>query len=126
MLNKKIFGEHLTTALAAVNVDAKSGRYKIYPILEDGKKYTSKDDFVRLNVFPPDKISQNVYTFDDIVQRFSVFEPYYPLWVHIYIKGDIIELHTSLRFRKPSVVLHQNTGTEPFTVINEQANTKEQ
>ena len=46
----------------------------------------------------------------EVVKRFSVFEPYYPLWIDVYVNGnDITELHTSLRFRKPSELLRRAT-----------------
>lgn len=118
MMNRKIFGEHLIKILEKEGIDAKKCNYIIYPIVEEGKKYNSKDDFIRLNVFPCDKISDYIFTFEEILQRFSVLEPYYPLWINIHVREDnIIELHTSLRFRRPSEVLKNNTGTEPFRVM---------
>lgn len=120
MMNRKIFGTHLVKALAEVGIDAEKCNYIIYPVVEEGKKYNSKDDFIRLNVFPIDKISNYMFNFEEILQRFSVLEPYYPLWIKIYVKeDDTIELHTSLRFRKPSEVLKNETGTEPFRVMGE-------
>ena len=51
--------------------------------------------------------------------RFSVFEPYYPLWIDVYTKEkDIIELHTSLRFRKPSELQRREAGNEPFKFVD--------
>lgn len=120
MMNRKIFGTHLIKALNEVGIDAKKCNYIIYPVVEEGKKYNSKDDFIRLNVFPIDKISKYIFTFEEILQRFSVLEPYYPLWIKVYVKeDDTVELHTSLRFRKPSEVLKNETGTEPFKMMVE-------
>lgn len=51
-------------------------------------------------------------------RRFSVFEPYYPLWIDIYMKeNDIIELCSSLKFRKPSELQRRETGNVPFKII---------
>lgn len=87
---------------------------------EKGKKYNSIDDFVRLSVFPLDKISNYIFTLDEIVKRFSIFEPYYPLWIDVYVKEkDIIELRTSLRFRKPSVLLQRGTKNAPFKFVEQ-------
>ena len=120
IINKKIFEEHLVNVLQEKGIDAKSCNYVIYPILEDGKKYNSKDDFVRLNVFPLNKISNYIFTLEEVVKRFSVFEPYYPLWIDVYVNGnDIIELHTSLRFRKPSELLRRATGNVPFKFVEQ-------
>lgn len=119
-MNKTIFEEHLIKVLGHKGIDAKKSNYVIYPILEEGKKYSSKDDFVRLNVFPLDKISNYTFTFEEIVKRFSVFEPYYPLWIDVYVKeNNIIELHTSLRFRKPSELLRKETGNAPFMLVED-------
>ncbi len=118
MMNKEIFGIHLIKALDKVGIDAKKCNYIIYPMIEEGKKYNSKDDFIRLNVFPVDKIGNYVFTFEEILQRFSIFDPYYPLWIKVYVKEEgTIELHTSLRFRKPSEVFKNSTGTEPFRMM---------
>ena len=120
MMNRTVFGAHLVKVLEMAGIDARNSYYVIYPVFEEGKKYNSKDDFVRLNVFPEGKISNYKFTFDEILQRFSVFEPYYPLWVNVCIKdGDVIELYTSLRFRKPSEVLKSGTGMEPFKLVEE-------
>lgn len=116
----KEFEKHLIQILDKVGIDARKSNYVICPVFEEGKKYSSKDDFVRLNVFPVDKISNYIFTFEDIMQRFSIFEPYYPLWVNVYVReDDIIELHSSMRFRKPSEVFKNVTGTEPFKVMSE-------
>lgn len=120
MMNKKIFEAHLVKILSENGIDAKRSNYVICPELENGKKYSSKDDFVRLNVFPIDKISNYMFPLEEVVKRFSIFEPYYPLWIKIYVKeDDTIELHTSLRFRRPSEVLKNETGTEPFRMMVE-------
>ena len=117
MLNKMIFGQHLIDALSNLGLDAKKCNYRIYPIMEEGKKYSTKDEFVRLNVFPC-SISEYVYLYEDIIMRFSIFEPYYPLWIKVRVKGDVVELYTSLRFRRPSEVLRNHTGFEPFIVLD--------
>ncbi len=120
MMNKTIFEEHLINVLDDKGIDAKKCNYVIFPILEKDKKYNSKDDFVRLSVFPLDKISNYIFSFDEIVKRFSIFEPYYPLWIDVYVKeNDIIELHTSLRFRKPSVLLQRGTKNAPFIFVEQ-------
>ncbi|MBQ8527042.1 MAG: hypothetical protein IJ429_01085 [Lachnospiraceae bacterium] len=118
MINRKIFSEHLIDILSEKKIDAKNGTYIICPQYEEGKKYSSKDDFVRLNVFPIDKISKRVFTFDEIVERFSVLEPLYPLWIDIYIsEKKVIELHTSMRFRTPSELKRTERSKQPFKII---------
>ena len=117
-MNKLIFEERLINILDEIGIDAKTCKYIICPVLEEGKKYNSKDDFIRLNVFPLDKISNCIFSLEEVVKRFSVFEPYYPLWIDVYVKeNEMIELHTSLRFRKPSELSRQETGKAPFKLF---------
>lgn len=113
-MNNVILATHLVKVLDKAGIDAGKCKYVVYPIFEEGKPYNSKDDFMRLWVFP-NRISEKVLTFEDVVKRFSVVKPYYPLWVNVYVKEDnIVELHTCMRFRKPSLVFKNETGTEPF------------
>lgn len=117
-MNKKIFEKHLVDILAIKGINAKEKKYVIHPILEEGKTYNSKDDFVRLNVFPAEKITNYVFSLEEVISRFSIFEPYYPIWIDIYVKDkETIELHTSLRFRKPSELQRKEYGNEPFKLV---------
>lgn len=114
-MDKKVFKENLIKTLAEIGIDATTKEYIIYPIQEEGKKYNSKDDFVRLNVFPLDKISNCSFSFEEVINRFSVFAPYYPLWIDVYLRDDErIDLYTSFRFRKPSELQRKETGHPPF------------
>lgn len=52
------------------------------------------------------------------MRMLSGLAPLYPLWIEVYFKeGGIVELKTSLRFRKPSVIKYKETGHPPFTII---------
>lgn len=119
-MNRAVFEAHLLDLLLENGLDARSCKYMISPVYEEGKKYTSKDDFVRLNVFPTDKIKDKIYSFDEAVQRFSVLEPYYPIWIDVYVKEPgVIELKTSMRYRRPSELRRRETGREPFMFVGE-------
>ena len=49
-----------------------------------------------------------LYSFDEAVQRFSVLEPYYPIWIDVYVKEPgVIEMKTSMRYRGPSSCNHR-------------------
>lgn len=119
-MNRAVFEAHLLDLLLENGLDALSCKYIISPVFEEGKKYTSKDDFVRLNVFPIEKIKGNTYSFDEVGQRFSVIEPYYPIWIDVHVKEPgIIELKTSMRYRRPSELWRRETGREPFMFVGE-------
>lgn len=119
-MDRKKFELHLIMTLSEKGIDAKEKNYIIRPIMEEGKKYNSRDDFIRLNVFPPQKISNYVFDFTEIIQRFSIMEPYYPLWIDVCpINKNIVELRTSLRFRKPSEIQRKETGHPPFKLTGD-------
>lgn len=119
-MNRAVFEAHLLDLLLENGLDALSCKYIISPVFEEGKKYTSKDDFVRLNVFPTCKIKDKIYSFDEAVQRFSVLEPYYPIWIDVYVKEPgVIEMKTSMRYRRPSDLRRRETGREPFMFVGE-------
>lgn len=114
-MNRAVFEAHLLDLLLENGLDACRCKYMISQVYEEGKKYTSKDDFMRLNVFPTDKIKDKIYSFDEVVQRFLVLEPYYPIWIDVYVKeSGVIELKTSMRYRRPSELWRRETGKEPF------------
>ena len=117
-MNRAVFETHLIDLLLDNGLDARGCKYMISPVYEEGKKYTSKDDFVRLNVFPMEKIKDKIYSFDEIGQIFSVFAPYYPIWIDVYVKEPgVIELRTSMRYRRPSELWRRETGREPFMFV---------
>lgn len=119
LMNKEKFRQALIDTLEEMGLDAYKQKYKIYPVIEKGKKYNSKDDFVRLLVFPPDRISKLQLDFEDAITRFSIFEPCYPLWIDVSVgDNNIVELYTSLRFRRPSELQRKETGHEPFKLVN--------
>lgn len=123
-MDKKIFSNNLIKLLEKQGIDATNKEYLIVPIFEEGKKYSSKDDFVRLLVFPPDKIANKEFCFEDIVQRYSVFEPLYPMWIDVYQKDEkTIVLYSSMRFRRPSEIIHGHgeDGYKPFRYIEDNA-----
>jgi len=84
---------------------------------EMDKKHNSKDDFMRLNIFSENNINGRLFDIEQIVQIFSGLAPLFPLWIKVYFKkSGVVELKTSLRFRKPSEIKHKETGHPPFVV----------
>ena len=95
-------------------------RFMITTDQETDKKHNSKDDFMRLTVFHGNNINGRLFDIEQIVQMFSGFAPLYPLWIKVYFKkSGVVELKTSLRFRKPSEIKHKETGQPPFIVSKE-------
>ena len=72
---------------------------------------------MRLNIFNENNINGRLFDIEQIVEIFSGLAPLYPLWIKVYFKrSGVVELKTSLRFRKPSEIKHKETGHSPFIV----------
>jgi len=94
--------------------------FKVKPIFEEGKKYNSTDDVVRLWAYHDINFEKAEYPFNELVKLLSVIEPKFPLWIDIDISNyqDLkrIILNISMRFRKPSQL--RNEGAyPPFRII---------
>ena len=93
-------------------------RFIITTDMEEGKAHNSKDDYMRLSIFSEGNLGGRLLTIEQVVNMFSSLAPLYPLWIKVYFKEEgIVELNTSLRFRKPSVIKYKETGHPPFTVV---------
>lgn len=96
--------------------------FTVVPILENGKKYNSTDDYMRLTLFSDKNLKDRYLNISEVVDLFSGLAPIYPTWINVLFKGSdentlIFELQTSLRFRKPSQIKYRETGHAPFNAI---------
>ena len=125
-MNRIVFGENLLKALDEISVSQntkldKSCKFRIVPIQEE-KTYNTKDEVMKRWIISEKNLKDKYLSFDSVVKLFSGLEPLYPLWINVIYKGmseglNIIELETSLRFRKPSQLQNKETGHAPFKVI---------
>lgn len=128
-MRKGLFEESLTKVLheisSKMDIDLSMNyKFKVVPIQEEGKTYNSKDDVMRLWIFSENNIKDKLLSFDTVLKLFSGLDPLYPLWINVVYRGmveesHLIELQTSLRFRKPSQLQNQETGHAPFKVVYE-------
>lgn len=118
-MSKERFEHHLILTLQEKGIDARKMNYKITPVLyEKGKKYNSQDDFIRLWVLDPDKLSKKVFDLETVVKVFSVVNPHYPMWINVYVRDEeTVELETTIRFRRPSELQRVETGHPPFKLM---------
>lgn len=77
---------------------------------------------MRLNIFSEKMVEKKYTDIGEIVNAFTFFDPFLPLWINIVLVGETdnfltIRLDCSRRFRKPSMLRNQNTGYPPFKVI---------
>ena len=119
-MNKFQFKSNLLQVLNEEYETPENVRFMITTDQETDKKHNSKDDFMRLNIFNEDNINGRYFDIEQIVQLFSGLAPLFPLWIKVYFKrSGVVELKTSLRFRKPSEIKHKETGHPPFIVSKE-------
>ncbi len=123
-MSKEIFKKNLQMAaieLDVCNIEEMSKcRFIIVPIIEQNKKYNSKDEVMIRWIFTEENIGGKVLDVDSVVDVFSGLDPLYPIWINVSSgckEKLIIQLETSLRFRKPSELKNVETGHPPFKVI---------
>lgn len=124
---KSDFRYNLIKAIAELDIDYYNNvKFIVIPVLEEGKKLNSTDDWMRLGILNRENLRNSYFDLDVVVSMLSGPCLRFPLWVTLELVetcGDeyIVELRTSLRFRTPSVLQNQETGHPPFKVIkNEQ------
>lgn len=96
-MNNKEFRTHFINACEQLKIEDYCNKtFKVVPVLEEGKKYNSIDDMMRLCFLPKNRKCD----FEQVIKLFTWREGWYPLWIKISSKEDSIVLETSLRMRK--------------------------
>lgn len=126
-MNQETFRSNLLNCIEKILFESKeieTNKYSfvITPVVEENKKLNSTDDYMRLTVLNKTNLENRYFNIDGVVKIFSGLAPLYPLWIDVLIKEFkedklIIELKTSLRFRRPSILQNQETGHPPFKAI---------
>lgn len=97
IMNNKEFQTHFINVCEQLKIDDYLHQtYEIIPISEDGKKYNSIDDMMRLWFLQKKRICD----FEQMVKLFTWKEGFYPLWIKVSVIEERIILQTSLRMRK--------------------------
>ncbi|MBC3211984.1 hypothetical protein [Serratia fonticola] len=132
-MNRYIFKKNLLCSIEDLflmehlhSIDSNELLFTVIPVMEEGKRYNSKDELMQRTVFSNGNIYGKVIGINDVVDVFSGLDPLFPLWVKISLKKQknkpfLIELQTSVRFRKPSVVMNTGSKYPPFFIGNETA-----
>lgn len=97
-------------------------RFKVTPIVEEGKKLSSTDDFMRLNILSQKNLNDRLFEINKVVKLISGPQSTFPIWIDVELLESedthiLIELRTSMRFRKPSLLQNQDTEHPPFRAI---------
>lgn len=105
--------------------DGGNGRFMITPKQESDKKYNSTDEYIRFWVMNDKNLKGRLLSFDDVISFFEGLFPLCPIWIRIStIKNShedeiVFNLTTSLRNRKPSVVMNTGSKYPPFFIEDE-------
>lgn len=116
-MDKFEFKNNLVQTLCEEYKDFQDVKFIITPDIEEVKKHNSKDDFMRLTIFNNDNLQGRLFDIEKVVKLFSGLAPLFPIWIKVYFREKgVVELKTSLRFRKPSEIKYKETGHPPFVV----------
>lgn len=75
----------------------------------------------------PNNLDGREFDIDSVIKILGCRVPFCPLWIKVLLKevrteAPVIELQTSLRFRKPSLLQNQETGHAPFIAVLQSLN----
>ena len=116
-MNKFQFKSNLLQVLNEEYETPENVRFMITTDQETDKKHNSKDDFMRLTIFNDDNLRERLFDIEKVVKLFSGLAPLFPIWIEVrFREKGIVELKTSLRFRKPSELKYKETGHPPFVI----------
>lgn len=122
-MNKDEFKNNLLMCFNELGIrDYTKLKFKITPVVENGKNLNSTDDYMRLTILNKKNIEDRLIDLDRVINYLSGPHSTFPIWIDIEVINDevdecIIELKVSQRFRKPSLLRYQETGHPPFRMI---------
>ena len=110
-------------ALSEIGLADKEILYKIIPDIDPNKPMYGEDSMFAMLVIPESNVKGKLFTIDQVCRLLSYIKDKGPTQVKIKLCEDIgsesiVELHTSVRIRKPSQMANIETGHPPFRVIH--------
>lgn len=97
-------------------------KFIVTPVEERGKALNSTDEYIQRGMLNSDNLKGRFFDIDSVIKMLGCRIPLCPIWIKVALvnHGDkelIVELQTSLRFRKPSLLQNQETGHPPFIAV---------
>jgi hypothetical protein len=90
-------------------------QFRIIPVDEPGKHYSSRDDWMESILFRRHDFTTKILNSHEVVQLLTAPHDRFPLWIKTRLGDDgLIELWISKRFRPYRELLHQDAGYPPF------------
>lgn len=125
-MDKVIFRANLLQALEKIQVqdqlEYEEIQLIIEPVHEPDKSLNGADEMMRLVVLAPNNVEHRQFTVHEAVDLLCWHAPLVPLWIDVFLAGvaqkqAVFRLRCSLRLRKPSQLLHAETGHAPFRIV---------
>lgn len=125
-MNEEIFSSNLLKAVdkikKAKNISSDKIKFVIEPVEEPGKMLDGGDEMMKRLVLSKENIGGKKLLLEDVVGVLGGLFPKAPVWINVTfmeMEEDtaIFKLETSLRFRKPTLLRHAETGHAPFNAI---------
>ena len=104
-----------------------NSKFIITTIEERGKSLNSTDEYLYRGMLNSNNLDGREFDIDSVIKILGCRVPFCPLWIKVLLKevrteAPVIELQTSLRFRKPSLLQNQETGHAPFIAVLQSLN----
>jgi len=104
-----------------------NSKFIITTIEERGKSLNSTDEYLYRGMLNSNNLDGREFDIDSVIKILGCRVPLCPLWIKVLLKevraeAPVIELQTSLRFRKPSLLQNQETGHPPFIAVLQSLN----
>ena len=131
-MDKGTFKDYLLQTLSEISIFQnvklnEKSKFIIVPVPESGKSLNSTDEYLHRGMLNEENLNGREFDFDTAVNMLSCMIPLCPIWITVMLKEirgnePIVELQTSLRFRKPSILHNQETNHPPFKAIYQHSN----
>ncbi|WP_427180657.1 hypothetical protein [Paenibacillus sp. TC-CSREp1] len=126
-MDKGIFRTNLLQALDEIRtrdqLQYEDIQLLIEPVPEMDKSLNGADEMMRLVVLAPENVAHRHFTVEEAVELLCWHVPLVPLWIDVSLAGveqdgerAVFKLACSPRLRKPTQLLHADTGHAPFRV----------
>ena len=122
-MDKEVFKSNLSICIRELGIKEDVNiKFRVVPIVESGKNLNSTDDYMRLTVLNPKNLENRFLDLEKVASILSAPNSMFPIWINVKVismenEESVIELQTSQRFRKPSLLRNQETGHPPFKII---------
>lgn len=85
-MNRYIFKKNLLCSIEDLflmehlhSIDSNELLFTVIPVIEEGKRYNSKDELIQRTVFSNENIYGKIIGINDVVDVFSGLDPLFPL-----------------------------------------------